>query len=643
MLSRNRSQRRAKQTLGETSPNKLAADAWCAAFVWKKTRQFERGVTEDIFRRISRYPTDVEPSTGDEIRRLAEQYRFFHWHLAFPEVFAAGGFDVILANPPWEHVELKEREWFANRSPEISKARTGARRKRLIEQLAGKDPQLHARYLETARRHEGLAHFLANSGRYPLCGRGRINMYAAFAETMRALLAVDGRLGCVLPTGIATDHTTRAFFEDLMRSRSLLSLCDFENKKGLFPAVDGNMKFCLLVCDKQRRDDEKRAEFVFFARDTTDAKAPEKRFTLSSEDIELLNPNTRTCPVFRSRRDAELTKAIYRRVPILIRDDASDGNPWGICFRQGLFNMTSASHLFLTRERLQAEGWTLEGNRFHRGNETCLPLYEAKMIHHFDHRFADAGEPKAGAHIRGSSEQLSAEQHADPTRYAMPRSWVRQSAVEEALKSIGWHNRWFLGFRNVTGNVANVRTAVFALAPYAAVGNSMPLVFPSKSTELTLALAANLSSFVFDFAARQKVGGVNLNFYIVKQLPVLPPERYIERCRWADGHQTVGQWLLPRVLELAYTSWDLQSLAKDFGHDGPPFGWNEDRRHMLRCEIDAAYFQLYGIEREDVAYIMDSFPGVERRDVSSFGEYRTKHTVLDIHDAMAARIANHTM
>jgi hypothetical protein len=138
-------------------------------------------------------------------------------------------------------------------------------------------------------------------------------------------------------------------------------------------------------------------------------------------------------------------------------------------------------------------------------------------------------------------------------------------------------------------------------------------------------LLANLNSFVFDYATRQKIGGISLSFFVLKQLPVLSPKAY---------NSAYLKLITPLVLELTYTSWDLEPFAKDCGYDGPPFRWNEERRFLLRCELDAAYFHLYGIERDDVDYIMETFPIVKRKDEKLYGEYRTKQVILEMYDEM---------
>jgi hypothetical protein len=238
----------------------------------------------------------------------------------------SGGFDVVLGNPPWERVKLQDKEWFAERAPEIADAPNAAARKRMIADLEESDPAMYTGYQQGLREADGASHLIRTSGRYPLCGRGDVNTYAIFAETNRSLLSSRGHAGFIVPTGIATDFTTRDFFADLVDTKRLWSLYDFENRKGIFPTVDSRVKFCLLTVTGAGKTAED-ADFSFFALEVADLKDPERRFTLTPEDIALVNPNTRTCPIFRTRRDAEITTAIYRRVPVLIDETREDGNP----------------------------------------------------------------------------------------------------------------------------------------------------------------------------------------------------------------------------------------------------------------------------------------------------------------------------
>jgi hypothetical protein len=172
----------------------------------------------------------------------------------------------------------------------------------------------------------------------------------------------------------------------------------------------------------------------------------------------------------------------------------------------------------------------------------------------------------------------------------------------------------------------NERTCIASALPNSAPDDTIRVLLVGHDNHLLFAvLIGNLNSFALDYSARSTVASTHLSEYIAKQLPILPPSFY--------GPDEVA-FILPHVLELTYTAWDLQSFAQDCGYDGPPFRWDEERRFTLRCELDAAYFHLYGIARDDVDYIMDTFPIVKRKDEAAHGEYRTKRVILEIYDEM---------
>ena len=347
---------------------RLAADAWVAACSTPKHPGAARITTGVVRRAAARGRDGLSPEEFDAVSVERDVYRPLHWHVAFPAIFHAGatgageqprdgGFDCVLGNPPWERVKLQEKEYFAGIAPDIAAAKSKTARDLMIAALEAEHPDLYAAFTTAKRRAEGESHLLRSTGRYPMCGRGDVNTYAVFAEGMRSILAPDGRLGVIVPTGIATDDTTKLFFADIVDRGSLVSLYDFENAAPMFEGVHRSYKFCLLTIAGAAREVGSTAEFAFFAHQIEDLNDPERRFELTAQDIALLNPNTKTCPIFRARQDAELTKAIYRRVPVLVRDADPNGNPWGVGF-QRMFDMTNDSQLFRTREELQAQGWT---------------------------------------------------------------------------------------------------------------------------------------------------------------------------------------------------------------------------------------------------------------------------------------------
>lgn len=713
--------------------------------------------------------------------RRARDARVLHWPLAFVQVFQKGGFDCVLGNPPWERIKLQEEEFFAAENRLVAQAKNKAERAQRIAWLAqgmlarhlypelehapdeaAKEQETYARFIAARRLAEAasvFAHLKAEEGgRYPLTGVGDVNTYALFAETIDQVIGRRGRAGFIVPTGIATDDSTKAYFAHLAQGGRLASLYDFENRDGIFPGVHRSYKFCLLTLG-----DAPAAEFGFFFTETTQLADDRRRFTLAADDFARINPNTLTCPVFRSRQDAELTKKIYARVPVLIRE-AQGGepevNPWGLRFAT-MFHMSNDSHLFAAEPAPDR-----------------LPLYEAKMIHQYDHRWAtyrgDTGPDVA--------EDVPLTAKRDPGYAVRPRYWVaarevylrtaalpkglltalrerdrpaivlavahllfadwlgkRHASADEAMQHLypdwcafvaaqpfaralaptqlglaadnppslkplvahylpaaaidavkdgpregtAWHAadrgavaallalprklpvlpatvprlegeaaalafaerlleaaspRWLLGFRDIT-NATNERTVIAAVLPRAGVGNKIPLLFCSAnvSERHRAAFGANLAALCFDYAARQKVGGTTLNFFIAKQLPVLSPDAYTD----ADL-----AFIVPRVLELTYTAHDLKPWAEALGFEGPPFPFDPDRRAQLRAELDAYYARLYGLTREDLCYILDpasvmgedypseTFRVLKHNELRAFGEYRTQRLVLEAWDRL---------
>ncbi|MEW6448741.1 MAG: N-6 DNA methylase [Bacillota bacterium] len=613
---------------------------------------------------------------------VAQRHNFFHWPLEFPEVFEQGGFDVVLCNPPWERIKLQEEEFFAPRDPEIAHALNRAARQKLIKRLPATNPALWEEYVAAKHAAEALSKFLRASGRFPLTARGDINTYSVFAELFSQLIAGGGRAGVVLPTGIATDDTNKQFFAELVKSGRLASLYDFENREGIFPAVDSRYKFCLLTL--QGAGERKApARFAFFLTRTEHLRDARRVFTLDRDDFALLNPNTRTCPVFRTREDAELTKKIYRRVPVLV-DEGKGENPWGVRFLR-MFDMANDSRLFRTAAELERQGYVLvrgrdlgrpDGPCFVRGGEVWLSLYEAKMIWQFDHRFGTyEGVPPetTSTHLPTPRE----EQYADPDYFVLPRYWVPEQEVEARLEQWSrdgtqllwrWEQGWLMGFRDVT-NATNERTAIFTVMPRVGVGHKLPLLLrPENPDALMLpCLVANLNALIYDFVTRQKMGGTSLSYFILRQLPVLPPDAYTEADR---------SFIVPRVLELVYTAWDLEPFARDVWQECspklrleilrrwqecagipagqvrpdaatiPPFRWDAERRARIRAELDAYYAKLYGLTRDELRYILDpkdvfgpDFPGesfrvLKEKEERQYGEYRTRRLVLEAWDRL---------
>ena len=364
-----------------------------------------------------------------------------------------------------------------------------------------------------------------------------------------------------------------------------------------------------------------------------------------------------------------------------------------------MIDMSNDSGLFLTRKELEANGWQLEGNVFRREDggrlREHLPLYEAKMVHQFDHRWATYDSEKA--------RDLTLPEKQDPNCVVLPRYWVDAREVYvrtahlpkgllDALRAgdVGFgadydsivdeftlppHDgdgapadvyeylkrcspSWLMGWRR-TARSTDDRTAICCISPGSAVGDSHFLMHSDVAPTGIVMLVACLDSLVCDYVVRQALGGANVSFFIMEQVAVLPPDTYKD---------SDLEFIFPRVIELAYTAWDLQPFAQDCGWDGPPFRWDEERRFLLRAELDAAFFHLYlpatldgrwdparrgaGAQKTETAeelaaltahfptpraaveYVLETFPIVKSNDMRRYAEYRTKRVILDVYDAL---------
>ena len=792
----------------------------------------------------------LTPEVTQSVHDVCRAHSVFHWWLAFPQVAAQGGFSVMLGNPPWERIKLQEEEFFATRSPLVASAKNKAERAQRIELLRKglllhtlypdveaaeglsapnrAEMRLYDEFIAARRGAEAASLYAHDSGRYPLTGVGDVNTYALFAETFKQLVAREGRAGFIVPTGIVTDDSTKAYFDALATGSHLVSIRAFENESFIFPSVHHAFKFVLMTL--AGKSTGQSASLVFLVRHLYQLTDERRHFALSADEFRLINPNTRTCPVFRSQRDAELTKKFYRLAPVLIREaivenEARDSlvreaevNPWGIRFST-MFHMSNDSHHFID------EASTVGGA------STRCPLYEAKMIHQFDHRWATyVHNPNKANGL--DTEDVSAAHKADPAFTVRPRYCVEEREVLARIARVpsrvanawlAWHHgtdavgsvtdeddevatlyeqrqaltlalagwtagalfriavfqsdsalapvaqtaslfgeslpaaaatpmsaqeatwndraawsatqvverqlaarfpvladalksnditgkkalvafqkwalqddlaqglglneaelaelgtlqahkvsgrvglsfqfldawidrrspRWLMGWRR-NARSTDERTTIASVMPRSAQGDSIFLwnCALSISASENAALLANLLALPFDFVARQKVGGINFSFYFMKQLPVLPPERYT----LADQ-----VYIVRRVLELTHTSYAMQAWANDLttalpdcdprpvdqrNTPLPPFPWDEERRALLRAELDAYYGHLYGLTRDELRYILDpadimgedypseTFRVLKNTELREFGEYRTGRLVLEAWDRL---------
>ena len=583
-----------------------------------------------------------------EVKRMAEEQRFFHWCVEFPEVFAANkGFDVMCGNPPWDKIKVEDKKWFESHGrADIVNAGTASQRKKAIADLPISDPILYKEYTKALADAEALSRFVRLAGRFDLTATGDIDLYPMFAEL--CLSFSREAWGLVLPTGIAVNDSNKAFFSKLIDENRLASLYDFENREKLFE-IDSRFKFCLLVAGKAQ-DTPRTVSGGFYLTRLDHLLDPRRIYTLQTSDFARLNPNTKTCPVFRTSRDAKLTAKIYRNSTILYNEITGD-NPWNVKFSR-MLDMSNDSYLFRTYAQLTAQGATLNGNTFTTiDGETYVPLYEGKMIWHYNHHY---GTWPTEGERPNSINTPSEDELANPDSCIMPWYWVPLAAVKDRLVKYDkdgnvvweWKHKWLFAFRDIARGV-DMRTFIIAPIPDAkGVGNTATLLFAERGCMPGASLYGMMSSLIFDYTTRQKIGGTHASINYVKQFPVLTPDQIPSTMQWQ---------IVKRVAELCYFNHDMDGWASELWEEmseeqrselpqlgaQQPWVYNPERRAVLQAELDAIFAHLYGLNTEDLRYILDpedicgkgcineTFRVLKDNELRQYGEYRTKRLVLE--------------
>lgn len=619
---------------------KLASDLYIAAFISQKTGVIPESrkkrlipITLDVWQALNR--GKMRKSLQGALN-LARRKRAFHWPLEFLDVVRTGGFDVVLGNPPWERIKIQETEFFATDAPEIANSDNASKRGRKIEALQNseyhKDRMLYLQFIEAKHFSEAKSLFVRvrakENGRFPYTGRGDVNTYALFAELFASLLNGRGQAGIILPTGIATDYHTSTFFAWLIRNKRIVSLYDFENKKRFFKDVHAQFKFCLLTLGTNIEF----SQFAFFVQHLQQLEDNVKTYHLSVDDLWKINPNTGNAPVFRSRYDGSIAKQIYSKVPVLIDErKRENGNPWGVRFIS-MYHMANDSHLFQTKDELTSINVSQEGSNFVNKTSRYIPLYEAKMIYQYNHRFTDA----RSLNERPISSPWPTTRDTDlknPKFETMPWYWVSEIDFKKRISTDKNKPCW-ISYRDVS-NSTSERTIIASAVYKTALSGGLPAMYTKMSASKDVTLLGLLNSLVVDYIARLKLGGNHLAFHVVKQFPVLPPEYF-------DKEKI--EFVTPRVLELTYTSFSMRAFAQVLGYQGNPFVWDDRRRAELKAELDAFYTKAYGLNKLQLRFILDpadvkgpdypseTFRVLKNNEIKEFGEYRTQRLVLEAWD-----------
>ena len=338
------------------------------------------------------------------------------------------------------------------------------------------------------------------------------------------------------------------------------------------------------------------AKFAFFLQHVSECEDQNRYFSLMPRDFSLVNPNTGTTPIFRTKRDAELTVAIYTRLPVLVdRSSGREVKSWPVKYTR-MFDMANNIDLFRDQKDLEEKenAYPVGGNRYRNAEGDWAPLYEGKMVQAFDHRASDIIINKEKTYRPGQQSPVATLEKLDPNRSPTPRYYVKDEKDDTPRwRGIG---HWAIAFKDFTA-ATNARTMIAAVIPRVGSGNTLPLLLLDDGIDIPASTAAlivaNLNAIPFDFVARQKVPEIHLAWYVLEQLPVVPLASY---ATVYFGSKTADTIIREIVLELTYTAHDMATFARDMGHvdeNGdvlPPFVWDENHRLRLRAKLDAVFF-----------------------------------------------------
>ncbi len=623
------------------------ANIWVSTFFWP----FESEVQGEIprFTTIEQLREKIQDpelkKLMKKITKITNDNQFFHWYIEFPEVFSSerGGFDCILTNPPWETLDLREMEFFISEK-EIKNAPKQSKRRSLIKNLKSSKPLLYENYKDAFVKIYKTNHFLKTSGFFNLTSGGHINTFSVFSERCWRLLNQEGKCGMVLPTGVVMNYYMQEFFKKLIQTNSIICMFDFINTKKIFN-IHSSFRFCLLGLSGGSL--ERIIPMTFYRENPIEIqnllasthldkniikKLPMNHYLIPfiKDDFKSMNPNTETCLSVRNRNDLILLRKLYNEGNILIKRNLKTEkiveNIWNVKLKR-LFDSSGDSKIFKNIIELRNLNYSPQDKRslggcwIKKNNEILLPLYEGRMIWLYDHRYNSVEFAEKGLKRKAKSRKTTLQEYQNVYYWAIPNYWVQKKEIEKKLKK-NENKNWFLIYRLITGTT-NERTFIISIVPLSGIARNTPRIITKRSPEDLCLLYANLASMVLDFICRLKLSSNALTHFVIEQLPVLSPEKF---------NQKLKNMIINNVLKLTYNSYSLQNFAIDVGYNGEPFKWDAEERMILQTELDAIYAHLYNISKDDLIYILETFPLKKKKDIKEFNEYKTKRLVLEAYD-----------
>ncbi len=595
---------------------KTAADLYVSAFLLPKVGGAPAGAsartvptTEELWMSLNQGKMRQAMVEAPKASRNA---RAFHWPLEFPDVMQRGGFDAVVGNPPWEKYTILEREFFAA-FPEIVAESNAAKRRKIIKQELKRSPILSEAWSAAQREVSAKGDFVRGSGRFPQSAVGELNLYPLFAELATHLTKSSGWTGLILKSLMFTGSTWKGFTDYLIRSGRLREVFDFKNWEMLFSSVGYHERYSLTTMGPELPETSLQlAVGLTNPAQLTDGKsiiAVDRAFPRR------VNPETGTLPQCETPEDLRILTRIAETLPTLGQSD------WRARYTTGL-HMTSEAAELRDRESLEAEGFKLSGSWFVSASEKFAPVYEGKLIHQYDHRFATfdgiPAEKRFG--IKAATINPTDEQKEDRNFEIVPRYWVRSRFFEENAAARGISMDWNLAFRDTTNVISNFRTAVGCVVGPTAFNYKCPNVVIESGDAVASALFLSMfNSVPYDYLLRQKFYGANftksmlLQSFVVSRAAVIPYEAQ----------------LLDAVVALTNTSESVAEFCRALER-AHPCETNLKQRIEIRARIDAIYFDLFGFSANEVGYVFDTFPIWREKSKEKWGRFYEKELTLEL-------------
>ena len=589
------------------------ADVWTSTFFIEKTdHDLEKYPTNATLENL-RENQPVSEELIKKIMQLAKENRFFHFHLEFPEVFENGGFNCLLGNPPWEQVQLEEEEWFSGKDNEIADTKNASKRTQKIEKLTETNIDLYTAYKIALDFSNKTANYIKLSGTYKYSTFGWLNTYLVFTERADQILSPKGFCGIIIPSGILSDKNSMPLFHSLLKKGKISEAIDYINTKGIFPTIHNATKFCAFsFTGIENRFPTSRMSFYNMEIDME--KIKKRQISVSYESLNKISPNTKNCLTVSSNDEYQLIYKIYQNSVIICNED--DGNSF---ITKQMFNISDKADQFvILNESVKCQ--IIENKIIENGDLLYYGVYESKMIQQFDHRFSTFENSSPTDISNGNSVYVSDNNKSNRSYFAYCRYYISKELTERFYNKHDYSFDAVIATRMIS-SPTNERTLIGSFVPKLAFSNSANLILGKNKNSLVI-LLANLNSFVCDFVCRRRMGGINLNLWNLNQLPIIDQSSISNKTK---------EKIIENTVRLSNTSDDLNDFFNDYSIISE-IGWNKNLRFQLQCELDAIFFQLYLLNKDDIEMILETFPSIKRKDEEKYMSFRTKETILQLYD-----------